>query len=497
MNKFKIIAFIFLWTMTACDGLLDEAPKDVIDPERFYQSETDGVAAITGIYRHLLSPNAFGVQMDILFGVNHDIFGPTRVLGAGQQFLAYRWDANTERFRVIWRELYQAINDANLALERIELSDIQQSAKDDIIGEVLFLRAFVYYYMVAMFGDVPLITEASTGDNFKELGQQGRNPKAAIYQQIIADCERAEELLPSTRSTQKARATKWAAKALKMKTYLWLKDWGGAKAAAQDIIDNSHHKLLEDFEAIFDANNEFNEEIIFQLDYIKDQVSTNRAARFSPRGQDDKIPKNKRPPVFSLGFGFFNMYKSFSNLYAENDKRRSMSVFDELEDGTKLRYTYLPKNWRLNDPRANTGLNYKFYRTADIYLNLAEAENELNGPTDIALNAINAVRERAGLEGLSNSLSQQQLREAIRLERALELAGEGTHRKLDLLRWGTLGEALNNRLNAEKKAPSAKKTNNIKILNLTVNNFQEHFNLCPIPTSEIILNPNLTQNNGY
>ena len=495
MKNLKFILYIFILSSISCDSLLDEDPRDLIDPERFYQSETDGIAAIAGIYSHMLNANTWGIQMDILFGVNHDLLAPTRVLGAGQQFMGYRWDASTERFRVIWREMYQGINDANLTIREVSNADIPTDAKNDIVGEATFLRAFLYYYMVAMFGDVPLFTEPTTGDNFAMTGQAPRDPVSTIYQQIIVDCEMAETLLPDRRNTEKARATKWAAKALKMKTYLWMQDYAGAKAAAMDIIQNSHHILLTNFADIFDPGNEFNDEIIYQFDFVSEQVQTNRAARFSPRGQDDGVAAKDRPFVFTLGFGFFTLFKSFANSYAENDLRRSVSVYDQINPDIPLRYTYLPKQWRVDEPRGNTGLNYKFYRMGDVYLNLAEAENELNGPTQEAFDAINAVRNRAGLDPLSG-LSQEELRNAIRQERAWELVGEGNHRKLDLLRWGILGDALTARLEAEKAEP-IKGPNNVKTIQLSVDNYEDFKAIGPIPASEILLNPNLTQNPGY
>ncbi len=346
-----------------------------------------------------------------------------------------------------------------------------------------------------MFGDVPLFTEPNTGDNFAMTGQSPQTPKDQIYQQIIADCEFAENSLPDKAGAEKARATKWAATALKMKTYLWMQDYSAAKTAAQNIIQNSPHKLLASFDDIFDPSNEFNDEIIFQFDFVSQEVQTNRAARFSPRAQDDGIAAEDRPFVFTLGFGFFTLYKSFAKSFAENDLRRNMSVYDQVNDTLPLRYTYLPKQWRVDEPRGNTGLNYKFYRMGDVYLNLAEAENEANGPSQEAFDAINVVRARAGLDPLQG-LSQDDLREAIRQERAWELVGEGNHRKLDLLRWGTLGEAINARLVAESNEPDVG-PNNVATITLTASNFDDFEAIGPIPAAEIILNPNLKQNPGY
>ena len=113
----------------------------------------------------------------------------------------------------------------------------------------------------------------------------------------------------------------------------------------------------------------------------------------------------------------------------------------------------------------------------------------------VALDAINTVRDRAGLAPLAG-LSQAELRAAIKQERIWELIGEGNHRKLDLLRWGTLGEALQERLAQEQQAPNTNESL-LQNIQITADNFEPHMTVGPIPTSEILLNPNLTQNEGY
>ena len=496
--KKTITVVLFLAAVCAGCDLLEEEPKDLIDPDRFYQTEADATAAIAGIYAHLVNDNTFGIQMDIYFGINTDLLIPTRVLGAGQEFMGYRWDATTERFRVIWTELYQGINDANLLIAEIQEADINEEARERAVAEARFLRGFIYYYLTAIFDDVPLITEPVTGDNFEEVGQRGRTSAAEVRQQILEDAAFAETRLPEERDQYRARATRWAAKNLKLKVYLWQEDWAGAATAAQDLIANSPHVLLDDYGAIFEPENELNDEVIFALDWLFDEVSVNRHSRYTPRAQDEpNIPASARPFSFD-GFGLFTMYKSVAGSFAEDDLRRPHNVFDRVEAGGETFFTdfvYLPKMMRPNDARGNSGLNYKFYRLGDVYLNLAEAENELNGPTSVAFDAINAVRSRAGLDPL-DGLSQAELRDAIEQERIWELIGEGNHRKLDLLRWGRLGEALQERLAAEQQAPNTNESL-LQNIQITAGNFQPHMALGPIPTSEILLNPNLTQNEGY
>ncbi len=489
-----IVVFIFSFFVLGCESILDEEPQSIIDPERFYNTETDGIAAIAGIYSHIMNGDAFGINLDIYFDVNHDLLTPTRALGAGQEFYAYKWDENTPRIRAIWQRMYQAVNDANLLIKSMETASINEAAKRDIIAEGIFLRAFIYYYLTAMYGDVPFITEPTVGDNLESNASASRTNATQIRQQLVQQLSDIENDLPESRPVYKQRATRWAAKALKIKLYLWLEDYEGAISTAIDIRDNSEHELLLNYADIFNASNEFNDEIIFTLDYLFDEFPTNRHSRYTPRGQDDGLPAGKVPSFFD-GFGFFSLYKSFANSFASNDVRRAMNVFDQLEDGTPLRYAYLPKQWRVNDARGNSGLNFKMFRLADVLLNLAEAENELNGPTTQAYEAINAVRVRAELDPLLG-LSKEELREAIKQERSWELVGEGTHRKMDLLRWNELEEALKDRLVAEQNDPTAP-ANLVNVIQETVDGFESHEVLLPIPNDEILLNNNLSQNQGY
>lgn len=503
MMKRVYIGLITVFTVClfSCEDILDEEPLGLLSPEAFYNSEDDAIAAIAGVYSHLFEDDGFQVEMDVYFTLGHDLITPTRNLGAGQQFFAYGWDESTPRVRDIWINMFQAVNDANLVIERVNASEIEESTKNDLIAEATFLRGFIYYYLTAMYGDVPYLTQASTGsETFNENVTAARISANEIRAAIVADIQAVEENLPNKlRKDLPQRATQWAAKTLKLKCQLWLEDYQAASSTAQDIISNSGHVLLPDYGDIWEEDNEFNNEIIFALDFVTGDglLSTNRHSRFEPRAQDDGLSAAERPAPFGKGFGFYTVYQSFADTYADNDLRRASNIYDVIpgETSIPLRYNYIPKLWRVDEPRADSGLNYNFYRLADTYLNLAEAENEANGDTQIAYDAINAVRTRAGLDPLSG-LGTNGLREAIRQERAWELVGEGNHRKLDLLRWNILEESLNERLAVESSNPEADE-NLISNIQTTVENFSSNETILPIPQSEIVLNPNLTQNPGY
>lgn len=490
-----IFSLLLILSLSGCESFLNEAPKDLIDPERFYVTEADGIAAISGIYFHLMHTQAFGGNyIDDYFGLTNDHTTPSRALG-GRIFFAYRWDENTSDVRDIWRRLYMAVNDANVLIRKASESALDDAVRNDLVAEAIFLRAFTYHYLTAMFGDVPYITEptmdaASFGLNAK----MARTPADEIRQNLADDIAAVEDALPAeTRSDYPQRATRWAAKALRLKLYLWLKDYENAVATGNDIVTNSPHRLLDNYEDIFRPDNEFNDEIIFQFDYLFNDIPTARNSRFQPRAQDENKSGGPLPSYFN-GFNNYTVYKSFARTFAPNDLRAKSNLYDTLENGTPLFYTYIVKQWRPEEARGNSGLNFKFFRFADVLLNLAEAENELTGASAAAYDAINKVRKRAGLDPL-DGLSKDQLREAIKEERSWELVGEGTHRKMDLLRWNELETALRARLALEETGPSAR--NHVNNLRMTLQYYALHKNLLPIPAEERLLNPNLTQNEGY
>lgn len=137
---------------------------------------------------------------------------------------------------------------------------------------------------------------------------------------------------------------------------------------------------------------------------------------------------------------------------------------------------------------------------ADVYLLLAEAENELNGPSEAAYAYLNAVRERANLPALS-TLSQEELRQAIRQERGWELVCEGEGRKFDLIRWGTLIETIGDLPSAEQNAfdndpsaPAPFQSKSLQEAQTQASLISEKFTVLPIPADEIEKNPNLNQN---
>ncbi len=497
INKFKIsIISLFIINIMACDNLLTEEPRSFISPDQFFNSDQEAKSAIHGIYRTIIDRN---LMSDRWNEYGADTIEPNRVLGWMEPLLNYTIsEGNIDDIGVaeeVWQPFYQVIINANIILNRInDNENISESGRNQFRGEALFLRAYAYYHLTNLWGDVPYFRDELLLEEIRTLG---RSNVTQIRNDIINDLQEAQDLLPeSYPSSELGRASKWAAATLMVKVALWLEDWQLARDTSLEIINNSQHRLLDNFSDVFDPMNEFNDERIWEKVYVKDIQSHNQTDIYNPRIRDEPANSEDREALEDslsakvwgmTGFGQAVATPDLINKFPEDDIRRDYTVQDELF-GIELSFAYLSKLWNLdiiNSPRVNHGENRIIFRMADVYLMAAEAENELNGP-DNAYQYINAVRERAyEPDQPLSGLSQQQLREAIYDERKWELAGE-MHRRMDLIRWGILLEVVREtEYRIGNPAP----------------NIQPRHVLFPIPIEELRLNPALLEsdptNNGY
>ncbi len=496
----KIFSVLFvLLVLSSCDNFLAEEPRDILSPETFFNSDEEAKAAVNGLYQPLYTNpiyGSYGISRFYMYGT--DVIEPSREGGGrlndiNNYTLSESRDAGSGG---AWNQFYTIIQNANVIIERVtENENLSEAGRDQSLGETLFLRSYAYYHLTNMFGDVPYYRENLPIEEVQELG---RHDRTEIRNEILQDLQQTQELLPDSYSGgDLGRANKWAAATVMTKIYLIQQKWQEARDKAVEIIDNSPHSLLDDYADVFDyPDNEYHDENIWEIDFVKDLNSTNTTDLFSPRLRDEPANSSEREALIEAleerdegftGFGLAVPKCGFVDEFPQGDLRRPVNITESYL-GFELKHPYMPKKWNLdqiNSPRTNHGENYIVFRLADVYLMAAEAENELNGPAN-AYQYINTVRERAfdPVQPLAG-LSQQQFREAIYDERKWELAGEG-HRRMDLIRWGILFEALQNTRHCAYDP---------------VGNFQPHHVLFPIPAEEIELNPNLLEsdptNNGY
>lgn len=519
-NKIFLLFILFLVGSTSCEKFLMEEPRDIISPTNFFNSESDARAALTGVYAILKNNAVYGqVGLDAWYENGADVIGPNRGWGIIASICSYTMnEGNAGDIQQLmgiaqtWKDLFKIVLNTNVILANVENNEnIPSAARDEIVGETLFLRSLAYYHLTNLWGDVPYYRENLTID---EIGTLGRTDKDVILSEILVDLQTAQDLmLNEIPENQRGKASKWVAAMVMAKIYLAQENWQAAKDKSLEIINDGPYQLLDNYGDVFDPFNEYNAEIIWELDFAKDLTSVLdepfagaafagnanwRASMFSPRLRDEPKNSDEKDALKDAlaangeamnGTGLQIPLPDLVNKFPMNDLRRPYNIQDEY-DGIELNFPYMPKLWNLdlvNSPRFNHSDNRIVFRLADVYLMAAEAENELNGPAD-AYQYIHAVRERAyatQAEWELTGLSQQGFREAIYDERKWELAGEG-FRRMDLIRWGILLDVVQNTQYRVYDPAS---------------NIQPHHVLLPIPTEEINLNPALLDsdptNNGY
>ncbi|TKG92931.1 RagB/SusD family nutrient uptake outer membrane protein [Puteibacter caeruleilacunae] len=488
--KKVLYLLISVIVFTSCDDFLKEKPKDIMNPDAFFRSDDEAIASVNGVYRRLdyyynNGGGTSGYSYQSHLGTDLARMAGGRENNGSHYYHVYNIspDVIDGRMRGTWRELYRAIGDANLSISRVSSSEfVSEGTKNRVVAEAKTLRALFYYILSNYWGDVPMwlgeLDLAEAG------GEIAKTPIDGIRAQMVTDLTEAIPDLPTSYSgTDIGRITKWAASMLLTKVYLWQGDWSNAKATAGSIIDAGDHRLLDQYEDVFGLDNEYNDEIIWEIDYVVDIHASSLPTRYNIRSvenepQLDGYPTNK-------GWGLITASKEFLLSFDPEDKRYdSYDFYHSMGlDESEYKYHYITKMMNLVDPKNNTGSNTIVYRLADAYLMYAEAENELNGPTTDAYAKINAVRSRAfdNPDKLLSGLTKESFRQAIMDERKWELACE-FHRRWDLIRWGKLEEAVESMATTNPWGAE---------------NIKPHHVRLPIPPSEIVLNPALVQNPGY
>jgi hypothetical protein len=448
-TKYLILAFIGIicGVMSSCDEFLTEDAKGLLTPDNFFQNEDEANLALNGLQGQL--PGSAGAMGSVL-GTDHGVCGRFAI-AAGWKTAVYDYTADNSSVATTWSGAYAGVRDANLLLARIEGA----SLSDEIIGQTksqaLFYRAMFYFRLTMIFGDVPYWRDEV---DMEEVTMLGKTDASEIQEEMIEDLDWAISsgyLSEDKWNDNGGRPTVWAARMLKAHIHIWLEQWAEASVDLKEIANNSPHSTLSDFGDMFKEGNETHDELIFGREFLSGTANnrTFETAHYnaSAENADTKLAMAE-VDVFSRSAAM-TLRKSFTDTFDDNDLRKPYTVFDSytFSDNTvaTFNWIYMPKLMRaalpLSDPLMQTpdASGYssepaRLFKLADALLLLSEAEFMQNGSTADALDPINRVRERAGLDDLTVLTMED-----IRNERAWELAAEGFfgHKK-DLIRWGLL-----------------------------------------------------------
>lgn len=483
MKKILNILFsaLIITTLFSCEDFLDLKPESTgiaVDEgdSLVYATASEVEAALAGVYGDFRNE-----YWELDYFVNGDAQSDDAYAGADNpanfQINDYNIDATNSNVSRDWAYLYSTIGKANTVIENVDLVpdlSLSDTRRHEIRAEASFIRAFHYFQLVQLWGDVPLVLESVGTFNLEILPLlfPPRTTMDSVYSQIINDLETALANVPVT-AANKTYITKGAVNAMLAKVYATIEpqEWDSVSHYCDAVIAGPY-SLLPEYDQLWDNAHENSEEAIFEINYEGTNSSGNWGASMFI-GSDWKkfnIPSN-------------DLVKAFDDEQDAIRKAASIVFMDVTGKWTDPHYPQTEYPF-VNKYRNNTSpspQNYIFLRLADILLLKAEALNE-QGDVSGAAALVNQIRTRVQLPNTSAN-TQEAMRLAIEKERRLELAFEG-HRWYDLKRTGRAIEVINNAKGPDGVTPEG--------YNLTENRLK-----WPIPQSEMDKNSKLIQNPGY
>jgi len=484
MKKNILTGFtLAVFTMAGCSSdFLEITPTSSLTEDSFFKTLTDAEAIVTAAYNPLRHAGLYNNDYPKVTDAPTDdaIIYNTQ----GLSLDSWSFATNDNIIDNVWQTCYEGIFRANIALQKLPAMEIDEADKTRMLGEAYFLRALYYWHLTALFGEVPMITEADPTDASKSVV-----PKSTVdelYALMVSDLEQAYNRLPTQSEYSAAnigRASKGASEALLGKVYLYAKNYPMAEKHLENVILSGEYQLVSDFADLLVEDN--NSESIFEVQFadLANQGSTRMTNNY-PQGQGGYA--NLLPTQ-----DLVDEYERYDGPTAINgaDPRLYYTIFREGDPYDAVAPTY-QSAWTPTGFTIKKGLypvvranntngwrNVPILRLADVMLMYAEAANENNKP-DKAIEAINWVRSRESVQmpllptDRFPARNKQEIFDAIVHERRVELAFE-YHRLHDIRRWG-LGEDVFGPLGFEAK-----------------------HRYYPIPESEIDNNNELKQNPDY
>jgi len=488
----------------ACTKALDLNPLDEMASEKFFSTKADFDKVLTATYSALQAEQfSYGMAFrDCITDNGYNQFNS----GSVNEIVQGNLNPTTRGYvTAIYNDAYRGIGRANLLLSKLETysgSEMSAENKALLAAEARFIRAFLYFQLYSMYGDVPLILTPLDLDTQR----QPSNPAADILKQILADLDFGIQHL-STKAyfANAGHASQSSAQALKARVLLFtgFDNQGKADVTVMTQVRDlclalmPNYKLSDNFEDVFrDATQKNNTEVVFSVNflapnntapwdmYLGDWIAASPLQNFV----------NSFECTDGLPFGVSPLTDT-QNPFNNRDPRLAKTVFvDHPDFGGGL--IHRPSNPRptgygvmkfldpANLPFGFSSLSQQdavIIRFAEILLMYAEAQNEILASPDASVyEAMTTLRKRVGMPAYPANYSQAQMRDRIRQERRVELGFEGL-RFYDLQRWRTAGQVLN--AVKDSKVPY---------------NFQDKFYRWPIPQTEIDKSAGiLVQNKDY
>ena len=454
-NIFVLVLTLHCLTFISCTKFVEIAPPtDQIVSSTVFTNDGTATAALTGIYSRMMRE-----------GSQFAASGITFFTGLSSDELSYYSSTSEQLFKqnqlsaidpllgnIFWNPAYRYIYTANLCIEQLNNSNtVTLQTKNILIGEAKLIRAFCYFHLVNLFGDVPLIITTDYSKN----ANLTRAPIATVYQQIIDDLTNAESFLPINYFTaERSRPNKLSATALLSRMYLYINDWPNAELKANTVINSGLYSLVSDLKMVFKKSSN---ETIWQIQPVDPGRNTWEGSIIIPTS--------------ALSVPTYLVSSELLNSFEQDDNRDSLWINSRVYQNQTL---YYPYKYTAASGTLTLSEHYIVLRLAEQHLIRSEARAMQNKLIE-SKQDLNIIRNRAGLTN-STASSKEDILAAIARERKVELFSEWGHRWYDLKRTGKANSVLSTIKPQTWQATDA---------------------LYPIPQSQINLNSALSQNPGY
>lgn len=517
---------IGLLLFTSCNHMLDVYPEDFLTPDQYFETEEQMNSALNGVYSVLARGALYGNYMQGRYGLDADL-GYNNFASDAGTVSDYYVTPTDPKIRLYWRDLYIGVYRANLILENIDKPEMEETARNHIKGETLFLRAYFYFLLTIRFGDVPMILhtpQSPTG----EVLQVPVSPAKDVYDKILMDMEEASELVRDvTEIAGGGRISKSAVWGMMARMCLYMAGnpvnetsrYADARKWAKMVMDVGHHELNPSFAQVF-------------INYAQDQYDTTESiweVEFWGNGTGlygdvagavgiHNGIGTTQDQRYGFSRGLLRTTDWFYNLFDEDDTRRDFTISPYYFSGdpadvvfwnsTSIYNRFCGKYRREYEtvtPKGsdNSAINFPLLRYADVLLMFAEADFHVNNnPTLEGAEALNQVRRRGYGVDINTAAPTIDIPHTdavnfiteLKDERARELAYENL-RKDDLIRWGEFMP----RMQFVWQHLDGMNRNNTALMNAYkyFGNASARDVLWPIPVTELMLNKELDQNPGW
>lgn len=457
--KYDILKYsLLIFSLSSCEKFVEvDIRSGELLQETVFKDSLNAEAAIIGLYLNIVSNNIEGMLtggMTLITGLNGDELQPQNTSAVYTEVYENNMSVENSVALNAWAQSFKLIYNANACIEGItKMNNISDSKRRQLLGEALLIRSALYFYLTQIYGDLPLILTT----NYEENKTAKRVSQTQIFNQIIDDLNNAKKYLKSLNYIT-YRANYYAVLGFLSRVHLFLGNYEESRILTEQIISSNLFQLETNLNNVFLKSSK---EVIWSL-YNNENTNTT-----GTKEGMTFIPNTSTVlPAYILTSNVISHFHDY-------DLRKSSWINSNKVNGINYFFPFKYKYGR--SVSGGTMLEqYAIIRLAEIYLISAESNARVNNIYKAVID-LNLIRVRAGLDPITNNISQKELLDHIYLERKRELFCEWGTRWLDLVRLEQLSDEM-------KKNKST---------------WKDYNRYLPIPRVEIESNPFLLQNVGY